>query len=434
MKGLISRVISMLLIACVLIGAIGVCAIAEAKEKLVVDFFVTEDNHRQVSDFIKSVIAQRLPEFDVEFRVTEGDAETVETKIRTQMAAGACDVDVWWCHGGTYADPLINGGYALCLNDYLAPYRPSMTDGTKAFLDGQDKVYAVPFESSTVWCMYVNMGILESVGVSEIPKDYEAFKAVCQKVLDGGYIPVVTGAADGWMGACWVESLAYTVSPEDTYNIVNFNGLSFADSAAYKASTDATKELIALKYFPVNIALIDRTEANSKFQAGEVAFFAEGSNFVSTMDEALGDKLAIMFYPMLNGDDENYGVNLMGGLKANCGFMVNANTKNKESAVKLAVNMAMLKNEYEYVYQGAFALPWDVEAMGWKPEKEMCQAAIDLQNAIGAVKWCKNYLVDSMPSSAGLSYVFDYSTRLFSDSGYETTQFLADLDTALGTN
>lgn len=427
-----TKLFSMLVVVSMLLTLTG--SVAFAKEKLVVDFFVTEDNHRQVSEFIKSVLAERLPEYDVEFRITEGDAETAETKIRTQMAAGGCDVDVWWCHGGTYADPLINGGYVLPLNEYLDAYREYMTDGTKAFLDAQEQVYAIPFETSTVWCMYVNMGILNKVGVTEIPKDYASFKEVCQKVLDGGYIPIVTGAADGWMGACWVESLAYTVTASDTYDIVNFNGKTFSESEAYKAAVDATKELIDLGYFQKNIALIDRTEANSKFQAGEAAFFADGTNFISMMNEAIGDDLAVMFYPMLNGDVENYAASLMGGLKANCGFMVNANSKNKEAAVKLAVTLAMLKNEYEYTYQGAFALPWDAEKLGWKAETELCKAALDVQDAIANAKWCKNYLVDSMPSSAGLSYVFDYSTRLFSDSGYTTDSYLADLDTAVTTD
>lgn len=116
-----TRLFSMLVVVSMLLTLTG--SVAFAKEKQVVDFFVTEDNHRQVSEFIKSVLAERLPEYDVEFRITEGDAETAETKIRTQMAAGGCDVDVWWCHGGTYADPLINGGYVLPLNEYLDDYR-----------------------------------------------------------------------------------------------------------------------------------------------------------------------------------------------------------------------------------------------------------------------------------------------------------------------
>ena len=51
------------------------------------------------------------------------------------------------------------------------------------YADGDGKMIGVPFNSSTC-LMYANMDILNEVGIEEVPKTYEEFEGMAQKILD----------------------------------------------------------------------------------------------------------------------------------------------------------------------------------------------------------------------------------------------------------
>ncbi len=139
-----------------------------------------------------------------------------------------------------------------------------------------------------------------------------------------------------------------------------------------------------------------------------------------------------MYYPMLDAENvEQYGINVSGGQKANCGFMVNAATENPDAAVDLAIGLSRLNGQYEYTVRGNVAVPFDAEKMGWElpgePEPAIEQFAEDMKK----FEFSKNFLQDIMPTPTGTTLSMEAASKFFTNMDYTVDDFLADLDKAV---
>ncbi len=403
------------------------------KTDLNVEFFVTEDNMLDIAHYIEEVLPEEFPDYNVSFEITQGDAQTVETKIRTALASGSDAVDVWWCHGGTWATPLINGNYVLKMNDYLesSGFYDNMVPQVASFVQEQDEIFAIPFEPTSYWINMYNKEAFEEAGIKETPKTLDDFMAALEALKEKGYTPIVTGAKDQWMALDFMETLAYTVSPEDSWKAVN-GELKFVDSTAWREAAEATKEMLEKGYFPENIGLMDRTEAGALFSTKKAAIISETSSTLTSICQEFGDNAGLMYYPMVHAEDvEDYGVNISGGQKTNCGFMVNAATENPEEAVDLAIGLSKLRNQYEYTVLGNVAVPFDAAKMNWELPEEPAAAVAQFAEDMKKFEYSKNFLQDIMPTSTGTTLSMEAASKFFTDPNYSVDDFLADLDKAI---
>lgn len=434
MKKLLKRIGALLGVS-VLTMSMMVTGSAEEAEKtdLNVEFFVTEDNMLDIAHYIEEVLPEKYPEYNVKFEITQGDAQTVETKIRTVLASGSNSVDVWWCHGGTWATPLINGSYVLKMNDYLesSGFYENMVPQVASFVQEQEEIYAIPFEPTTYWINMYNKEAFAAAGIEEVPKTLDDFMEALEALKNAGYTPIVTGAKDQWMALDFIETLAYTISPEDSWKAVN-GELKFVDSDAWRKAAEAAKEMIEKGYFPENIGLMDRTEADAVFATGKAGIISETSSTLTSVCQNFGDNVGIMYYPMVNADDvDQYGLNISGGQKTNCGFMVNAATEHPEEAVDLAIGLSELRNQYEYTVLGNVAVPFDAEKMGWELPEEPAAAIAQFAEDMKNFQYSKNFLQDIMPTSTGTTFSMEAASKFFTNPDYSVDDFLADLDKAV---
>lgn len=403
------------------------------KQSLSVEFFVTEDNMLDIANYIEEILPTEFPDYDVKFEITQGDAQTVETKIRTALASGSNSVDVWWCHGGTWATPLINGNYVLRMNDYLeeSGFYEDMVPQVASFVKEQEDIYAIPFEPTTYWVNMYNKEAFAAAGIEEAPKTIDAFMEALEALKNAGYTPIVTGAKDQWMALDFMETLAYTISPEDSWKAVN-GELKFVDSDAWRKAAEITREMLDEEYFPENVGLMDRTEADALFATGKAAIISETSSTLTSICQQLGENAGLMYYPMVNAEDvDQYGVNISGGQKTNCGFMVNAATENPSAAVDLAMGLSRLRNQYEYTVLGNVAVPFDAEKMGWELPEEPADAIAQFAEDMKKFEYSKNFLQDIMPTSTGTTFSMEAASKFFTNPDYSVDDFLADLDKAV---
>lgn len=403
------------------------------KTELSVEFFVTEDNMLDIAHYIEEVLPEEFPDYDVKFEITQGDAQTVETKIRTALASGSNSVDVWWCHGGTWATPLINGDFVMELSGYLesSGFYDDMVPQVASFVKEQEEVYAIPFEPTSYWINMYNKEAFEEAGIQEVPKTLDEFMDALEALKNAGYTPIVTGAKDQWMALDFIETLAYTVSPEDSWKAVN-GEMKFVDSEAWRQAAEATREMIDKGYFPENIGLMDRTEADALFSTKEAAIISETSSTLTTVCQEFGDNAGIMYYPMINAEDvDQYGINISGGQKTNCGFMVNSATEHPDEAVDLAIGLSRLRNQYEYTVLGNVAVPFDAEKMGWELPEEPAEAVAQFAEDMKSFEYSKNFLQDIMPTSTGTTLSMEAASKFFTNPDYSVDEFLQDLDKAV---
>ena len=106
----------------------------------------------------------------------------------------------------------------------------------------------VPFNSSTC-LMYANMDILNEVGIEEVPKTYEEFEGMAQKILDAGYIPLLQSHSP-WI---WTENFfsrhnLLMTDGNNGYDAVPTKTL-FADTEAFVYHWTKVKEWYEKGYY-----------------------------------------------------------------------------------------------------------------------------------------------------------------------------------------
>ncbi|MGD9928267.1 MAG: ABC transporter substrate-binding protein, partial [Sphaerochaeta sp.] len=252
------------------------------------------------------------------------------TEYNTILAAslsGGAGPDVFQgrAYGGlaTFAD----SGFLEPLEQWmpeLKNYSETALLGATSPTDG--KIYGSPAVSQTVF-MYYNKDIYEELGLS-IPKTWAQLISNFEAAKKAGYIPLGNGAKDGWC----LETMLGGMGPgwyggTDFYNAVVKGEKNFLDPAFIRM----VEEMKALsKYLPDMYMGISYEDMRSNF------FNEMSPHLIAGSYEAA--------YFNAQNPDLNWGVFAVPGQResdpayvsvyADMNFAMNANSKNKDAAVK----------------------------------------------------------------------------------------------------
>lgn len=190
------------------------------------------------------------------------------------------------------------------------------------------KVYGIP---SYGWFsgLWYNKDIFEQNGITKLPKTFDEFVAVCDKLKANGVQALGFGLADGDSGMHSV--LGYL---ENAFYEVSEQGKSFDEKFAYgeeKMDGNINKYiedwsiLIKKGHITPEMVGISNDQALSDFISGKTAMFNSGPWHYTNFKEA--DMNFGMLPHMGNNENVSY---LLGGPAASIG--INKNTKNPEGA------------------------------------------------------------------------------------------------------
>ncbi|HEY5363375.1 MAG TPA: ABC transporter substrate-binding protein [Aestuariivirga sp.] len=152
-----------------------------------------------------------------------------------------------------------------------------------------------------VWVVNYNKATFKKFGL-EPPKTYAEFKALCQKLKDGGVQPLYEPVSDGWHHVLWFPELGprYEQATPGLADKLNTNKEKFADDKTMLTDLTELKEMFDLGFFGKNAlsdAFADRTKAMSD---GKIAMFMAQSAFPQDLHKD---------YPNISPDD--WGVFVM---------------------------------------------------------------------------------------------------------------------------
>lgn len=210
----------------------------------------------------------------------------------------------------------------------LAKFNSHALDGARGYKDPFNKDYfGVPATSQSLGIM-VNKAILEKNGVTEMPKTWDEFKALCKTLKSKGVTPLANGSKD----APILEQMFGVVGPNfyggtEYFNDVKSGKRNFNDAGFVKA----IEETVALKEFmPPNAMGIGENESRSLFAMGGAAFFMTGTWNIDTVKE-LNTKIELdmVAAPPLKAGAKPYMATF-----ADANYSINANSKNKDAALK----------------------------------------------------------------------------------------------------
>lgn len=434
-KGISWLLILLLLVSLVACGNKETAPNAEQPEKdapaqdviTITGYMIGTDPRKEEAVKILNEEAMERLGFNVEMEIIEGHPNDYETKIRTLASTNSLP-DVFWEQGGaTFAQPLLDAGAPLAIEDYLDKYGfYDMVLPAAKVPSADGHIYAVPCVELFYECILYNKAIFAEKGY-EVPKTVDELIVLAAQMKADGYdTPVAVAGKEGWCVDRVFEGFAYTVDPNATLDIIN-GKTKFTDEP-YMLGIEATLKLFENGVFGEYPATIDYNGADALFGDGQAPMFFGDTSHVPSMIGNYGmngDDIGVAYFPVVDEKYiDNYGVAAAGGCKQDAGMMVNAKTKYPEEAARVAIEFSKIFNQLRYEVGGDVATIFKYDELGWVTEAGFAQSQKDFIQDIGSKPMKALEIQDAFPGAKGGAIIMDTSSVLL--TGQMTAQEFAE--------
>ena len=329
------------------------------------------------------------PGVEIEMEIVA--ASDLATAIQTRLTAGEADV-IDFCPAPCSAfsnalqpymtdvnpplwQQLIEAGLVADLTNepFVANYDPTAVADAGSY-NGQ--VYALPAGRVSYSGMFVNVDLLESVGVA-LPATWSDLVAACEAITAAGNECMTVGGADGWPVFVGAYGLLGAFYPDQEALV---EGLWTGD---IKWNDDNTLELwrryqvYATELLEEGVTGISHDAGPARFAAGDVAFMPTGV-WQGPAVEAAEPGFDWTYVPFPGSDDPADNQYLFG--KYDMSWMVAENSENKDLAMAY---LAALSDPAEYQLF--------IDAVGFLPTQPT--ATLDSQLGRAVAPLLDNYRV-----------------------------------------
>ena len=223
------RILAALLSAAMVIGMLSGCAAsgsssggddknAEDGDKVKLSFLnkYPEDPYAQYFKDAVEAFEKENPDIDIEMENVSDEAMKDKLSV---MASGEQMPDIFFSWTGERVKRFSRNDLALDLTPYFEEDKEWAESFMPAFLNNatyEGKTYAVPFRSS-IMCFVYNKAVFEEKNL-EIPKTWDEFIAVCDKLKGTDVTPVAFGNSATWYSSWWIGLLNAMMVPVDVMN------------------------------------------------------------------------------------------------------------------------------------------------------------------------------------------------------------------------
>ena len=249
---------------------------------------------------------------DVTIKITApADAGTV---LKTRMAKNDMP-DIVAMGGDNNYTEVESAGMLVDLSDedYISniqeSYLQMVYDVNK---DKEEKAYGVPYATNASGVIY-NVEKFDQLGI-EIPKTWDEFIDVIEKLKDAGEQPLLMTYKDAWTSLCPWNSMAPDLAPE------NFNDERKEGKTTFVGTHEeiVEKYLQLLDYAQDDFMGLTYDDGNKQFANGEAAMIINGNWAINQYLNSNADLKVDMFaFPASNDESKNYvtsGVDVLLGV------------------------------------------------------------------------------------------------------------------------
>ena len=249
---------------------------------------------------------------DVTIKITApADAGTV---LKTRMAKNDMP-DIVAMGGDNNYTEVESAGMLVDLSDedYISniqeSYLQMVYDVNK---DKEEKAYGVPYATNASGVIY-NVEKFDQLGI-EIPKTWDEFIDVIEKLKDAGEQPLLMTYKDAWTSLCPWNSMAPDLAPE------NFNDERKEGKTTFVGTHEeiVEKYLQLLDYAQDDFMGLTYDDGNEQFANGEAAMIINGNWAINQYLNSNADLKVDMFaFPASNDESKNYvtsGVDVLLGV------------------------------------------------------------------------------------------------------------------------
>ncbi|WP_312096562.1 extracellular solute-binding protein [Niallia sp.] len=337
--------ISILAVGALSISLLAGCGNGEKSasgDQVKIEFFHHKREGMETIDKLIAKFEEENPTIDVE----QASPPEPSTVLRTRVSKS--DIPDIIGVGGdmTYSD-LANAGVFTDVTEdkNLENIQPAYVQMLKD-VSGLDEVYAFPYVANAVGVIY-NKAIFSELGLA-VPKTWDDFIAVAEKVKAAGKIPFYHTYKDAWTTLPAFNALAANTQGDDFYSELNSGSILVKER--YK---EAAEKLVQLtEYGHKNQQGVAYNDGNTAFANGESAMYLQGIWALPEIKKANPEiELGVFPFPVTNNPDETKvisGVDLILG--------VAATSKHPEEAMKFVEFLLKEENVKQYIdEQNAFS-------------------------------------------------------------------------------
>jgi raffinose/stachyose/melibiose transport system substrate-binding protein len=244
---------------------------------------------------------------------TEFQNDAYKTKIKTALGAGQGPTMIWGWGGGGLRE-YVKSNQVEDLTSWFEQNpkqkeRRFESSFQAATIDG--KIYAVPGETVTPIVFYWNKKVLDKIGVSQIPQDWNGIMQYVQAANSKGVAPFSLGGQSRWTNMMWLEFLLDRIGGSEVFQNV-FDGKKDAWSdPAVKDMLTKVQDLVKANGFIKGFQSItaDSNADQAVFFTGKAGAVLHGAWIYGNLKTAGGDlvsggHLAYTNFPKVSDSDK----------------------------------------------------------------------------------------------------------------------------------
>lgn len=346
------RVLAALLSATMVVGMLAGCAASGSGDsdkgssekssdgKVTLKFLnkYPEDPYAQY--FVDAVAQFEEENPDIKIEMENVSDEAMKDKLSV-IASGGDMPDIYFTWTGERTKRFARNDKALDLTSYFDEDKEWKESFLPAFLNNstyEGKTYAVPFRSSIMYMMY-NKQVFEDNNL-EIPKTWDEFIAICDKMNGTDVTPVAFGNSQPWYSSWWIGLFNAMMIPTDVMNTDYTPETGEFTDESYVEAVQTFLDMNDKGYFGDHVNSKDYYQVREEFCAGKAAMMLDATAQFTQYDEGMGaENWGFFKIPVMEGAAGDPGT-IGGGGEA---WIVSKDTKHPDEAVKFLKFMTSLE-------------------------------------------------------------------------------------------
>ncbi len=333
MKKLLSLTLVVLMVAG-LLGAVSVNAETKFQSRTIKLLSIWDETNPSTNGYILNELSKEYGETVDNFKLDYEfvSIENLDQKVTTLMASDDLP-EICIYESGKRLKKVIESGQILDLDKALTELgiRDCVDEGAASLLvnlvDGVG-LYDLPLGLNVEGFWY-NKALFEKAGV-EVPKTWDEFMIVCQKLKDAGIAPIAQGGKDKWP---MTRVLNAYVARHVGLNAVKdaMEGTAKFTDAPYVEAAQMFQDMAKNEYFVQGMTTIDPGTATEMLMNGQAAMQYNGSwitQNLSQPENAAGPEGVGFFNVPLDNDQST-----LDDYSMNCGNIMMFSAKKYDEAV-----------------------------------------------------------------------------------------------------
>lgn len=240
---------------------------------------------KDIMEQINNKFMEQNKDITIELQQVPGDQYDKVLKTRFLSDSGP---DVYLYFGSGAFNYGRDGFYGDLTNE---PFAANVLPAYTGSCTYEGKLYAIPLNAMGSGVFY-NKKVFADAGITEMPKTYADFLAICEKIKNFGVTPIARGAKDAWTGLHETGPLAanFVLAKYENYQADRYNDkFKFADSAEFKDYLNKYIEWVEKGYVAKGVLGLNHSQAAQEVADGKSAMLPGISVFYADIKAANKD-------------------------------------------------------------------------------------------------------------------------------------------------